>query len=279
MSSMIHYHQIKQEANPNILNFVMPQTKAHIFVFDAYCTNPTCHCEEVVLEFAQLIEEEWKQLFSIRFSLKTWQEIDDPALRRYISSFEMKAICNQFMSGLESVKQLLWDHYQEAKSYGQKQMVFADHIQQAIQQGKVVRYHDIAGDDTDEVFHRQQGQVYYLEDSYCTDRSCRCHEVHLTCYPLNTKQEQQHALCTAIIDLDQPDRFKIHSGQVSASFLSTFLAALWSNQPELLITYRNRAKMMKQLQAQTNAQPSVIGRNDPCPCGSKKKYKKCCGMK
>ena len=25
-----------------------------------------------------------------------------------------------------------------------------------------------------------------------------------------------------------------------------------------------------------NAGPK-IGRNDPCPCGSKKKYKKCCG--
>jgi preprotein translocase subunit SecA len=26
-----------------------------------------------------------------------------------------------------------------------------------------------------------------------------------------------------------------------------------------------------------NAQPRV-GRNDPCPCGSGKKYKKCCGQ-
>ena len=24
---------------------------------------------------------------------------------------------------------------------------------------------------------------------------------------------------------------------------------------------------------------SDIGRNDPCPCGSGKKYKKCCGLK
>jgi uncharacterized protein YecA (UPF0149 family) len=23
--------------------------------------------------------------------------------------------------------------------------------------------------------------------------------------------------------------------------------------------------------------PEVVGRNDPCPCGSGKKYKKCCG--
>ena len=25
------------------------------------------------------------------------------------------------------------------------------------------------------------------------------------------------------------------------------------------------------------AQSAKIGRNDPCPCGSRKKYKKCCG--
>ncbi|WP_304055492.1 SEC-C metal-binding domain-containing protein [Nitrosomonas communis] len=23
--------------------------------------------------------------------------------------------------------------------------------------------------------------------------------------------------------------------------------------------------------------PAKVGRNDPCPCGSGKKYKKCCG--
>ena len=25
-------------------------------------------------------------------------------------------------------------------------------------------------------------------------------------------------------------------------------------------------------------QPSKVGRNDPCPCGSGRKYKKCCGV-
>jgi len=27
------------------------------------------------------------------------------------------------------------------------------------------------------------------------------------------------------------------------------------------------------------AEPQPVGRNDPCPCGSGKKYKKCCGRK
>lgn len=30
-------------------------------------------------------------------------------------------------------------------------------------------------------------------------------------------------------------------------------------------------------QAQTASAPARAGRNDPCPCGSGKKYKKCCG--
>jgi preprotein translocase subunit SecA len=29
--------------------------------------------------------------------------------------------------------------------------------------------------------------------------------------------------------------------------------------------------------AAPSAPASEIGRNDPCPCGSGKKYKKCCG--
>ena len=31
------------------------------------------------------------------------------------------------------------------------------------------------------------------------------------------------------------------------------------------------------LDGQQNPAPAKVGRNDPCPCGSGKKYKKCCG--
>ena len=36
-------------------------------------------------------------------------------------------------------------------------------------------------------------------------------------------------------------------------------------------------KAQKKKPQPKRAQPSV-GRNDPCPCGSGKKYKKCCGL-
>jgi uncharacterized protein YchJ len=38
-----------------------------------------------------------------------------------------------------------------------------------------------------------------------------------------------------------------------------------------------KVKMRRQVNTTTVVKPPKIGRNDPCPCGSGKKYKKCCG--
>lgn len=46
-----------------------------------------------------------------------------------------------------------------------------------------------------------------------------------------------------------------------------------SDQTEKLIKLRNMIKSSKIIKS------TKIGRNEPCPCGSGKKYKKCCGLK
>ena len=38
-----------------------------------------------------------------------------------------------------------------------------------------------------------------------------------------------------------------------------------------------KALYKEQRDSGTVRKPKKIGRNDPCPCGSGKKYKKCCG--
>jgi preprotein translocase subunit SecA len=47
------------------------------------------------------------------------------------------------------------------------------------------------------------------------------------------------------------------------------------------LTYKSAQNEAKSdSEARTNSQPlksNSVGRNDPCPCGSGKKYKKCCG--
>ena len=48
----------------------------------------------------------------------------------------------------------------------------------------------------------------------------------------------------------------------------------WNN---LLSEERRKELYLKQKKSGTITREKKIGRNDPCPCGSGKKYKKCCG--
>nr|WP_269431091.1 SEC-C metal-binding domain-containing protein [Photobacterium gaetbulicola] len=43
-----------------------------------------------------------------------------------------------------------------------------------------------------------------------------------------------------------------------------------------LLQNRRPASDIKYFLAEQPAPSKVVGRNDPCPCGSGKKYKKCC---
>lgn len=44
-----------------------------------------------------------------------------------------------------------------------------------------------------------------------------------------------------------------------------------------LLTADQRTEIRKQFNEDHRAVSNKVGRNDPCPCGSGKKYKKCCG--
>ena len=47
---------------------------------------------------------------------------------------------------------------------------------------------------------------------------------------------------------------------------------------DALLSEERRKELYKEQKSSTTVvKPKKIGRNDPCPCGSGKKYKKCCG--
>lgn len=49
-------------------------------------------------------------------------------------------------------------------------------------------------------------------------------------------------------------------------------------QWEGILSAERRAEITKEFRLSKMAVSSKVGRNDPCTCGSGKKYKKCCGM-
>ena len=73
------------------------------------------------------------------------------------------------------------------------------------------------------------------------------------------------------IDLEQ---LYYHMVEAKADWLDELPA--WD---ELLTPERRKELYMEQKKSGTIVKEKKVGRNDPCPCGSGKKYKFCCGRK
>ncbi len=106
-----------------------------------------------------------------------------------------------------------------------------------------------------------------------------------------TEEEQELvSSCGIIMGVAEPDRipeiFEKADSDTEASEKDLHLeATLFAMLPSAVATLQAHAKqkadehqsLMSLLHKSANSTPK-IGRNDPCPCGSGKKFKKCCGM-
>ena len=76
-----------------------------------------------------------------------------------------------------------------------------------------------------------------------------------------------------VVSLDY-DKEKLYYNMVGARAEWLYNLEQWDN---LLTPERRKELYREQKNSTTVVKPPKIGRNDPCPCGSGKKYKKCCG--
>ena len=85
--------------------------------------------------------------------------------------------------------------------------------------------------------------------------------------PIETMDE------TTELSLDY-DKEKLYYNMVGAKAEWLYTLPQW----DALLTPERRKELYKEQKSSTTiVKDKKIGRNDPCPCGSGKKYKKCCG--
>ena len=146
-----------------------------------------------------------------------------------------------------------------------------------------------------------EGQTWQAMDDYCVNPHCPCAEVHLTFRPWPAGAPwgppvQADALGmgpVACFELARPTwkaALASRPGEPSLQHLVTALEGAWPGLRPLL---QARRKILKQLASAhlphlavpvpvspapvSTAPPAKAGRNEPCPCGSGKKFKHCCG--
>lgn len=118
---------------------------------------------------------------------------------------------------------------------------------------------------------------YMAFDKYCPIAGCDCGEVLVNfCAGSDRQRPLGHVVVKSNGEiLLVPERNSEH-----------LIMQLWSmysaRYPDFLLRLQAREKVMKTLDVagvSAQARSAKVGRNDPCSCGSGKKYKKCCGAK
>ena len=129
------------------------------------------------------------------------------------------------------------------------------------------------------------GIDHLLADQYCLKRQCDCTDACVELVPFTGETSLGEPTAVAFIDyrtrewkdaegelpLNGAERLK----RIVVSCVPDLYARLAKRHAKLRTIYRHCYKRHAAALAELPV-PHAVGRNDPCPCGSGKKYKKCC---
>lgn len=123
------------------------------------------------------------------------------------------------------------------------------------------------------------GSLYEADEMYCPTPDCDCGEVLISFNAI--KPEGLHP--PGVVLVQRSGATEIKPNKTGSGQLNQLWAAFQQRHPNYLARFARRHSIMKSIGTRiVAALPEVrvmpkTGRNDPCPCGSGKKYKKCCG--
>jgi len=154
--------------------------------------------------------------------------------------------------------------------------------------GLVVGWNEVFPDDPDFVFDIS-GTRYWARDMYCINPGCPCKDITLSITEFDEEGNPKE-LGAVGINLKQFRIDEIQAIGTSAERLTQIWKKfqkeagvkriLKTRQKEMKIIGKEIARLSLKNKSKGLRSGSKIGRrvgrNDPCPCGSGKKYKKCC---
>ena len=125
---------------------------------------------------------------------------------------------------------------------------------------------------------------YSVSDQFCLRTDCSCTETYLGFVDFDETTRSGKDVCYISLDYKKKIWKLIEDSPIKFT-LSTLRTAIEQQIPDVYETFRQRHLRLKAIYAfckkkhSPRTQPLImpkVARNDPCPCGSGKKYKKCC---
>lgn len=280
------------------------------------CSNPDCPCLDTIFVFLECDAEGCPvpggQEFRARVNLSTGIEMDPPSLEEPSAS----TVAGFLEEGRQGLFAKLLQQMEEGRACEKRieEYVIAP---EELQQGLLVSFSRICwGEDPVSLGGSGEfssfavtceGRRFTADDLYCPWPDCQCDEVTLVF--LGKTVDKQGRTMTghvfdAIVTLKGEVRIlEVHAADLGGKEVARrVVRALLEEDSGLLGELRRRNEVVKEVgrrslrvasehfagralasklgSRHTHAPVSrgvKVGRNEPCPCGSGKKFKKCCG--
>lgn len=260
-----------------------------MFIRDEYWSDPTSDGTIATLRFFEVSKEgevanEW---FFIKLDMKTWEIQETQFFNIMIDADKM---IEEFLEGLDGMKETLIIHAMRVKGLDTSNAVdFMTHkTEKMILEGLVLGYDEIFGDVEMISFSMdsEEKNTWTIDDQYCSSPKCLCNEAILTFFEVDKEKYQQEPAFSIRMNIKNYS-YDVEYNEVGKEKIAQVMDHLKAHEPEVLKMFYKRYYEVKTVAkdvlkkhriGENQSQSKIkVGRNDPCTCGSGKKYKKCCG--
>jgi hypothetical protein len=256
------------------------------------CPNPVCMCRELCLYLKPMLAEDGDyqspatHIINIDLKEKSLcHEKQQPVSGEDLSFAEL------FISSLDQEDFELLDTLYYGEKHDISEKASSDSIDAFFD------YDQIEGNGTmwvyndtlpfgDRLLFTWDNRQCIILDQFCLLPKCSCTDANLTIMIVKESGKTKE-LCSVFVDYRKREWSKLEKSLFSVSSAKLKIA-IEEQIPDIYNELSKRHAKLKSIYAhcrrkhfadeekQRPLQSPKIGRNDPCPCGSGKKYKKCC---
>ena len=265
----------------------------------SYCSDPECDCYELFFHFKEITGDVPFQ-FTLRVDLRSWKELNAPRREEKVDHW-----AREFLNELPNKEKHGFYNRYDAK-YKVKRLQSVCLRPDDVRSGALVSYTDIicegrsiyeGGYSCFSVFDDNETE-YAVDTLYCPNPTCHCNETHLL-FVRKTYDEGTGSAnmqdCLLVRLPFKGDWVIEEYWEITLSEAKRVVPAWLKENPGVIDELKPQYQAIKEAGRRSLEQekkekegirnlmhlPTVRekkpGRNDPCPCGSGKKYKKCCG--
>lgn len=151
--------------------------------------------------------------------------------------------------------------------------------------GRDVGWRDLFADDDEAADVVVDGQTYVLGDNYCVEPGCTCEEIQVIVWHENERDGDLTEFGYVTVAPTRLAGAQFHAHGSQRAQVQT-IWKIWCDAYPVVALLLNRQSTVRKLAPEFQAlmakrgvrrsREKEVGRNDLCPCGSGKKFKKCC---